>query len=149
MLSNLTSFCWGHHIGQKRGITFKNDGHQKIDLLFLHITRQTKSVGQVKQAQDQAEYCKKSKRAMGIVIVSPPTGLCQENCPLSYVNLVRATYCTIGSGQYTLISGRPVQTGQVLFEFNTTAQSDNAIDEILPWCEQILSLSHFFERFPE
>ena len=43
---------------------------------------------------------------------------------------------TIGSGQYTLLSGRPVQTGQVLFEFKfTTAQSDNAIDEILPWCE--------------
>ena len=31
---------------------------------------------------------------MGVVIVSPLTGLCQENCPLSYVNLVRATYCT-------------------------------------------------------
>ena len=31
---------------------------------------------------------------------------------------------TIGSGQYTLLSGRPVQTGQVLFEFKfTTAQS--------------------------
>ena len=41
----------------------------------------------------------KSERAMGVVIVSPPTGLCQENLPLSYVSLVRATYCTIGSGQ--------------------------------------------------
>jgi len=31
----------------------------------------------------------------------------------------------IGSGQYTLLSGRPVQTGQVLFEFKfTTAQSE-------------------------
>ena len=31
---------------------------------------------------------------MGVVIVSPPTGLCQENLPLLYVSLVRATYCT-------------------------------------------------------
>ena len=32
---------------------------------------------------------------------------------------------TIGSGQYMLLSGRPVQTGQVLFKFKfTTAQSD-------------------------
>ena len=70
---------------------------------------------------------------MGVVRVSPPTGLCQENWPLSYVSLIRATYCTeygqnratIGSGQYTLLSGRPVQTGQVLFEFKfTTVQSD-------------------------
>ena len=31
----------------------------------------------------------------------------------------------IGSGQYTLLSGRPVQTLQVLFEFKfTMAQSD-------------------------
>jgi len=31
---------------------------------------------------------------------------------------------TIGSGQYKLLSGRPVQTGQVLFEFKfTTVQS--------------------------
>ena len=60
---------------------------------------------------------------MGVVIVSPLTGLCQENLPLSFVSLVRATYCTIGSGQYTLLSNRPVQTGQVLFEFKfTTAQ---------------------------
>jgi len=59
------------------------------------------------------------------VIVSPPTGLCQENWPLSYISLVRATYWTIGSGQYTPLSGRPVQTGQVLFEFKfTMAQSD-------------------------
>ena len=59
---------------------------------------------------------------MGVVILSPPTGLWQENWPLSYVSLVRATYCAIGSGQYTLLAGRPVQTGQVLFEFkfNTT-----------------------------
>ena len=35
---------------------------------------------------------------MGVVIVSPRTGLCQENRPLSYVSLVRATY--------TLLSGR-------------------------------------------
>ena len=34
--------------------------------------------------------------------------------------LVRATFCTIGSGQYTLLSGRPVQTGKVLFEFKFT-----------------------------
>ena len=34
----------------------------------------------------------------------------------------------IGSGQYTLLSGRPVQTGQVLFEFKfTTAQSAYSI----------------------
>ena len=31
---------------------------------------------------------------MGVVIVSPSMGQCQENCPLSYVSLVRATYCT-------------------------------------------------------
>ena len=31
---------------------------------------------------------------MGVVIVSPPTGLCLENWPLSYVSLFRATYCT-------------------------------------------------------
>ena len=31
---------------------------------------------------------------MGVVRVSSPTGLCQENSPLSYVSLVRATYCT-------------------------------------------------------
>ena len=52
--------------------------------------------------------------------------------PLSFASLGRATYCTkygqesatIVSGQYTLLSGRPVQTGQVLFEFKfTTAQS--------------------------
>ena len=62
---------------------------------------------------------------MGVVLVSPPTGLCQENLPLSYVSLVRATYYTIGSGQYTLLSGKPVQTGLVLFEFKfTTAQSE-------------------------
>ena len=48
------------------------------------------------------------------------TGLCLESSPLSYVSLVRATYCTIGSGQYTLLSDRPVQTGQVLFEFKFT-----------------------------
>ena len=35
---------------------------------------------------------------MGVVIVSPRTRLCQENRPLSYVSLVRATY--------TLLSGR-------------------------------------------
>ena len=29
-------------------------------------------------------------------------------------------YIYIGSGQYTLLSGRPVQTGQVLFEFKFT-----------------------------
>ena len=57
---------------------------------------------------------------MGVVIVSPLTGLCQENLPLSYVSLVRTTYCNMGSGQYTLLSGRPVQTGQVLFEFKFT-----------------------------
>ena len=66
---------------------------------------------------------------MGVVIVSPPTGLCQEKGPLSYVSLVRTTYCTelvtIGSGQCTLLSGRSVQTGQVLFEFKfTAAQSE-------------------------
>ena len=43
---------------------------------ILENTRWTKPVGSVKQAQDQAGYCKKSERAMG---VSPPTGLCQEN----------------------------------------------------------------------
>ena len=57
---------------------------------------------------------------LGVVIVNPLTGLCQENWPLSYVSLVRATYCTIGSGQYTLLSGRPLQTGQVLFELKFT-----------------------------
>jgi len=32
---------------------------------------------------------------MGVVIVSPQkTWQCQENWPLSYVSLVRATYCT-------------------------------------------------------
>ena len=79
-------------------------------------------------------------RAMGVVIVSLPTGLCRENCPLSYVSLVRATYCTeyghpccdeanIGSGQYTLSSDRPVQTGQVLFELKfTTVQSERHRD---------------------
>ena len=61
---------------------------------------------------------------MGVVIVSPLKGLCQENWPLSYVGLVRATYCTLGSGQYTLLSGRPVQTGQVLFEFKFTTGID-------------------------
>ena len=31
----------------------------------------------------------------------------------------------IGSGQYTLLSGRPVETGQVLFEYKfTVTQSD-------------------------
>ena len=30
------------------------------------------------------------------------------------------TYIYIGSGQYTLLSGRSVQTGQVLFEFKFT-----------------------------
>ena len=65
-----------------------------------------------------------TERAMGVVIVSP---LCQENWPLSYVSLVRATYCT-EHGQYKLLSDRPVQTGQVLFEFKfTTAQSDTSI----------------------
>jgi len=39
----------------------------------------------------------KSERAMG-VIVSPPTGLCQENFPLSYVSLVMAKYCTYRIG---------------------------------------------------
>ena len=34
--------------------------------------------------------------------------------------------CTIGSGQYTLLSGRPVQAGQAQFEFKfTTAQSES------------------------
>ena len=31
---------------------------------------------------------------MVVVIVSPLTGLCQDNWPLSYVSMVRATYCT-------------------------------------------------------
>ena len=57
---------------------------------------------------------------MGVVIVSPLTGLCQENWPLSYVSPGGATYCTIGSGQYMLLSGRPVQTGQVPFKFKFT-----------------------------
>ena len=36
---------------------------------------------------------------------------------------------TIGSGQYTLLSGRPVHTGQVLFEFKfTTAQSEGTVN---------------------
>ena len=35
----------------------------------------------------------------------------------------------IGSGQYTLLSGRPVKTGQVLFEFKfTSAQSEIGIN---------------------
>ena len=68
---------------------------------------------------------------MGVVIVTPLNGLCQENWPMSYVSLVRATYCTIGSGQCTLLSGRPVQTGQVLFEFKfTTAQSEARVYSI-------------------
>ena len=68
-------------------------------------------------------------------MVSPPTGLCQENWPLSYVSLVRATYCTIGSGQYTLLSGRLVQTGQVLFEFKfTTAQFVECLDNLMQPC---------------
>ena len=78
---------------------------------------------------------------MEVFIVSPPTGLCQENWPLSYVSLVRATYCTIGSGQFTLLSGRPVQTGQVLFEFKfTTALGINYIDLYIGivWCMCIL-----------
>ena len=33
-----------------------------------------------------AGCCKKSERAIGVVIVSPRTGLCQENWPLSYVS---------------------------------------------------------------
>ena len=49
---------------------------------------------------NRPRYCKKSERAMGVVIISPLTGLCKENWPLSYVSLVRATYCTIWSGQY-------------------------------------------------
>ena len=51
----------------------------------------------------------KSERAMRVVIV---------------VQNMAKNRATIGSGQYTLLSGRPVQTGQVLFEFKfTTAQS--------------------------
>ena len=42
-------------------------------------SRWTRPVGSVKQAQDQAGYCKKSERVIGVVIVSPPRGLCQEN----------------------------------------------------------------------
>ena len=57
----------------------------------------------------------------------------QENCPLSYVSLVRATYCTIGLGQYTLLSGRPVQTGQVLFEFKFT-MAQNVIEGQVKEC---------------
>jgi len=65
----------------------------------------------------------------------PPTGLCQENWSLSYVSLVRPTYCTIGLGQYMLLSGRLVQTGQVLFEFKFTMGI-----ECLPIC--ILNLNY-------
>ena len=61
---------------------------------------------------------------MGVVIVSPRMGLCQENWPLSYVSLFRATYCTIGSGQYTLLSGFSVQTEQVLFKFKFTTRTE-------------------------
>ena len=38
----------------------------------------TKPVGSVKQAQFQAGYSKKSERAMGVVMVSPPMALCQK-----------------------------------------------------------------------
>ena len=69
---------------------------------------------------------------MGVVKVSPLTGLCQENWPLSYVILVRATYCTIGLGQYTLLSSRPVLPGQVMFEFKfTTGIECGGLDNIL------------------
>ena len=54
----------------------------------------------------------KSERAMRVVIGRR-----------SVQNMAK-NRATIGSGQYTLLSGRPVQTGQVLFEFKfTTAQS--------------------------
>ena len=57
---------------------------------------------------------------MGVLIVSPSQGTVPRKLTLSYVSLVRATYCTIHA-----VIGRPVQTGQVLFEFKfTTAQSD-------------------------
>ena len=72
------------------------------------------------------------------LLVSPPTRQCQENWPLSYVSLVRATYCTIGSGQYTMLSGRPVQTGQVLFEFKFTTG-------IVPWL--VFNIYHYLTLF--
>ena len=51
-------------------------------------------------------------------------------------------YCTIGSGQYTLLSGRPVQTGRVLFEFKfTTVQSDLFIFFYIHSC---ISIQPFF-----
>ena len=70
---------------------------------------------------------------MGVVIVSPPRDYAKKIDPcrmlvwlgrLTVQNMVK-NRATIGSGQYTLLSGRPVQTGEVLFEFKfTTAQSD-------------------------
>jgi len=59
---------------------------------------------------------------MGVAIVSPPTGLCRM---LVWLGRRTVQNMVIGSGQYTLLSGRPVQTGQVLFEFKfTTSQSE-------------------------
>ena len=70
---------------------------------------------------------------MGVVIVSPPTGHAKKIDPCRMLVLLgRRTVQNMGtnratmeSGQYTVLSGRPVQTGQVLFEFKfTSAQSD-------------------------
>ena len=100
-------------------------------ILYLSISRRTKPVGSVKYAQDQA-------RGLGTVkSLNAPQQLSQLALRRDYAKKIDpcrmlvwlgrriVQNIVIGSSQYTLLFGRPVQTGQVLFEFKfTTAQSD-------------------------
>ena len=94
-----------------------------IEIYITLISRWTKPVGSVKQAQDQAGYCKKSERA--IVLRRDYAKKIDPCRMLVWLGRRIVQNIVIGSSQYTLLFGRPVQTGQVLFEFKfTTAQSD-------------------------
>ena len=73
-------------------------------------------------------YCKKSERAMGVVQFALQRNYAKKIDPcrmLVWLGRRTVQNMVILSGQYTMLSGRPVQTGQVLFEFKfTTAQSE-------------------------
>ena len=92
--------------------------------------RWTKPVGSAKQAQDQAGYCKKSECAWESSQVALSWTMPRKLTPVVCQSGQGDVYCTIGSGQYMLLSGRPVQTGQVLFESKFTTGIECSILQI-------------------
>ena len=100
----------------------------KIQEAFTIISRWTKPLGSAKQAQNQAGYCKSLNAPWELFQLALRRDYAKKIDPcrmLVWIGRRTVQNMVVGSGQYTLLSGRPVRKGQVLFEFKfTTAQSD-------------------------